>query len=80
MDRLLVATLVLAFAAFVTAHVALAAGVLARGPWWRGIVALLVPPAAPWLGHAAGLRGRTFAWWGALALYAGALASAYVAR
>lgn len=54
--------LVASFATLVTSHVALALGLAARRPRWRGAVALLVPPLAPWWGLEAGLRVRSALW------------------
>jgi hypothetical protein len=62
--------LALVLAAFVAAHVALVVGLARRHSWSRAVVALLVPPLAPWWGWEAGLRLRTLAWGAALALYA----------
>jgi len=59
-----------ALAVFLAAHVALVAGLARRRPSWRAVVALLVPPLAPWWGYRAGLRVATIAWCAALALYA----------
>ncbi|MCC6215044.1 MAG: hypothetical protein IT376_09260 [Polyangiaceae bacterium] len=54
--------LVASFATLVTAHLWLAIGLTARKPWWRGPVALVVPPLAPWWGLDAGLRLRSALW------------------
>jgi hypothetical protein len=69
MAATLYALLILSLAALVTAHVTLAAGLLLRGPWWRGVVALLAPPLAPFWGLEAGLRWRAGIWIGALVVY-----------
>jgi hypothetical protein len=63
--------LAIALLVHASAHVAIAAG-LARspGPWWRGPIALVVPPLAPVWGWRGGMRARVYAWTGALALYA----------
>lgn len=68
-DAVALALLVLAFATLVTVHVALAAGLAARGPRWRGAVALVVPPLAPWWGWRTRLRARTVAWLVLAAVY-----------
>jgi hypothetical protein len=70
-DEIVSLGLVGAFALLVTAHVTLVAGLAARPPRWRAIVALLAAPLAPFWGIRAGMRGRAAAW------LAGALA--YVA-
>jgi len=59
-----------ALAVFVAAHVALVAGLARRRTWGRAVLALLVPPLAPWWGYRVGLRVATIAWCAALALYA----------
>ncbi len=59
-----------ALAVFLAAHVALVAGLARKRTWGRALVALLVPPLAPWWGYRAGLRVATIAWCAALALYA----------
>lgn len=70
-DKVVVATLILAFATFVTAHVALAARLVMRArPRWRGLVALVVPPLAPWWGVREGMRGGAAIWVGAVVVYA----------
>jgi hypothetical protein len=58
-----------ALAVFLAAHVALVAGLAQKRTWGRAVVALLVPPLAPWWGYRAGLRVATIAWCAALALY-----------
>ena len=75
-DALRMAAIVASFAAFCTAHVALAASLAVRGPWWRGIVAFAVAPLAPYWGFRDGLRGRALAWTVSLALYTVAYALA----
>lgn len=64
------AILAVALAAFGAAHVALAVGLARRGPVWVALVALAVPPLAPWWGWARGMRVRAITWGAALALYA----------
>ena len=68
-DELVAVALVLAFAALVTAHVLLVLGLAARPPRWRALVALVVPPLAPWWGRAA-MRLRAAAWIVAALAYA----------
>lgn len=69
-DEIVSLGLVAAFALLVTAHLMLLAGLAARPPRWRAVVALVAPPLAPWWGRQAGMRRRTAAW------LAGALAYA----
>lgn len=59
-----------ALAAFAVAHATLALSLAASPPRWHAVVALLVPPLAPWWGWRARMRWRTVAWASALALYA----------
>jgi hypothetical protein len=71
------ALLALAFVMSVAIHVAIVIG-LARRKWWRGLVALVVPPLAPWWAWGARMRVRTWAWGVAVLVYA--IAVAFAAR
>lgn len=75
-DAVALALLVLAFATLVTVHVALSAGLAARTPRWRGAVALVLPPLAPWWGWRTRMRARTVLWIVAAAIYVALLAFA----
>lgn len=79
MDPLLVALPSLAFAAFVTAHVRLLAGLLARPPRLRALLALFVPPLAAFWCYRGDLRGWAIAWAVSLVTYAASLAVATLA-
>ncbi len=68
-DAVALALLVLAFATLVTVHVTLAAGLAARAPRWRGPLALVLPPLAPWWGWRTRMRARTVVWLVAAAIY-----------
>lgn len=70
-------SIVVSFAAFVAAHVALSAGLAARDPRWRGAVAFVVPPLAPFWGLKEKMRGRTIAWVAAGVAYGAARAAAW---
>jgi hypothetical protein len=59
-----------ALGVFVAAHVALVVALARRRAWKHALLALVVPPLAPWWGYRAGLRVATIAWCAALALYA----------
>lgn len=72
-DIVVVALLVLAFASLVTTHVAIAFGLLRRRPRWRAVVALALPPLAPYWAWREQMRTRAALWVGALAVYAVAL-------
>lgn len=54
---------------FVVAHVTLVMGLLRRQPRWHGIVALVVPPLAPYWGYEAKLRRRVTLWVVTVAFY-----------
>ena len=70
-DKLVVATLVVAFATLVTAHLAIAVRLVVRErPRWRGLVALVVPPLAPIWGFRAGLGRSSAIWLAAVVVYA----------
>jgi hypothetical protein len=62
--------LTVVLAVFLSAHVVLVAGLARRRAWGRAVVALVVPPLAPWWGWSAGLRPASMVWCAALALYA----------
>ena len=76
MDFAILATLLLAFGLLVTTHLALSVRLLFRSPWWRGLVALLVPPMAPYYGYESGLKIGAAVWLVAVFLYAVALIAA----
>ncbi|UQA63618.1 hypothetical protein E8A73_011235 [Polyangium aurulentum] len=61
--------LLLAFAAFVTVHVALSGRLAMRQPRWRGLVALVLPPFAPIWGFREGMTKHGWAWVIVLGLY-----------
>jgi hypothetical protein len=64
-----VGMLILSFALFVTAHVAIAYGLLSRPPRWRAPVALLIAPLGVYWAWRERMRIRSYVWIGALALY-----------
>jgi hypothetical protein len=73
-DIAALATLVLAFATWVTVHVALAGRLALRSrPRWRGLLALIVPPLAPMYGFRDGYRRSSTVWLVALVVYVVAL-------
>lgn len=76
MDAFLVFAIVASFAAFITAHVALAVGLVARNPRARGLVALLVPPLAPYFGIREKMWARSILWGAALVAYVAARVAA----
>jgi len=68
-DVVKVAAVVLAFAAWVTVHVALAAGLMARKHWGKGFASLVVPVLAPYWGIREGMNARAAAWVGLVVAY-----------
>lgn len=69
LDLALLGLLSVAVGLHLVAHVTLVIGLLRRKPWWRGLVALVVPPLAPFWGYEAELRGRVTLWVVSLAIY-----------
>lgn len=61
-DEVVSLGLVGAFALLVTAHVTVVAGLAARTPRWRALLALVAPPLAPWWAFRGGMKRRTAAW------------------
>lgn len=59
----------LAFAGWVTLHVALIVALAIRRPRWHAAVALLIPPLAPYFAFVAGMRWRAAGWLVALVFY-----------
>ncbi len=72
-DAVVLTVLVLAFATLVTTHLALAAGLTRRHPRWRGPVALVVVPLAPWWGAHDRMLVRSVLWIAAAAVYVACL-------
>jgi hypothetical protein len=59
------------------AHVALLVGLFRRRRRLRGVLALFVPPLAPYFGWSEGMRRRSVLWLAALVAYALGVAVAY---
>jgi len=70
LDLLLIFVLSSSFGLLVSAHVALVVGLSLRAPRWRGALALVVPPLAPYWGWEAKMRVRAALWALGLAVYA----------
>ena len=68
-DLVVVVMLVLAFALFITAHVAIVYGLAFRPPRWRAGAALFFAPLAVYWGWRERMRVRAGLWGAALALY-----------
>jgi hypothetical protein len=66
---IVLAVLIVAFATLVTVHVTLAAGIARRESRWRGLVALVVVPLAPWWGWRERMRVRGVLWMIAAVVY-----------
>jgi len=62
-------TLVGSFAILCTAHLALAIGLTLEKPRWKGPLALLLPPLAPYWGYGARMRVRSVLWVAAFWIY-----------
>jgi hypothetical protein len=69
-DMVVVALVVLAFAAFVTVHLAIVAGLARRSSVLHAVAALLVFPLAPYWAARNRMRVRAGAWLGFGLLYA----------
>jgi hypothetical protein len=76
LDYALLALISASVGLFVVAHVTLVIGLTARGPWWRGLVAFLVPPLAAFWGYEAKLRGRVTLWVATLVVYLASVTAA----
>jgi hypothetical protein len=68
-DTILVGAVVLAFAFLLTAHLAIAVGLVAKKPRWRAPVALVVAPLAPFWAWREHMRVRAGVWAAGLVLY-----------
>jgi hypothetical protein len=69
-DAITLGALLLCFATLVTTHVAIAARLLGHHPRYRGLVALVVPPLAPWWAHEKRWRVLVWLWVGSTVGYA----------
>jgi len=77
-DTILVVVVVLAFAFLVTAHLAIAFGLVTKTPRWRAFVALVFAPLAPYWAWREQMRIRAVIWAAGLVLYVIALIAASV--
>jgi hypothetical protein len=68
-DALLSSGLVLLFATLATIHVAIVLGLAMRDPRWRALVALVVPPLAPYWALRGDMHKRGLFWIGSVLLY-----------
>jgi predicted DNA-binding transcriptional regulator len=72
-DTAITASVVLAFATLVTAHVAILFGLVRRRHLAEGLGGFVLAPAAPWLALRRGMRAAPIAWLVSAAAYAVAL-------
>lgn len=72
-DALLVGGMILTSAVIATIHVAIVLGLVVRDPRWRAIVALVVPPLAPYWALQSGMRKRGIVWIGSVVVYSSLL-------
>jgi len=63
------ALVAISLVAFTAAHLMLLGSLLMRPPRCRALLALAVPPLAPYWAWRGGLKARVYAWGAALALY-----------
>ena len=75
-DVIVLGALLLSFATVVVAHVAIAFKLLWRKQRYRGIVALVIPPLAPWWAYSENWRRWCWLWVGAVLAYTAALTAA----
>jgi hypothetical protein len=78
-DAILISGLVLASATLATIHVAIVLGLALRDPRWRAIVALVVPPLAPYWALRGDMHLRGLLWIGSVLLYTALLGVSAIA-
>lgn len=61
-DLALMFGLAASFGLLLASHVALSVGLSVLGPWYRGLVAFVLPPLAPFWGYHGKLHGRALLW------------------
>jgi len=59
-------------------HVALSIGLAQLGPWYRGLIAFVVPPLAPFWGYSGKLHARSLLWIVSLVAHVGCLTAAAI--
>ncbi len=72
-DIVVLSAVLVGFALLVTVHVTIAVGLVRREPRWRGLVAFIVAPLAPYYAFRARMPVRATAWLGAAAVYGTAM-------
>jgi hypothetical protein len=68
-DIVVVALLTVAFAFAITMHVVIVFALAKHKPRWRALVALIVPPFAPYWAWREHMRKRASCWIGAVLVY-----------
>jgi hypothetical protein len=68
-DAILIGGMVLMSATLVTVHVAIVLALAVRDPKWRALIALVVPPLAPYWAMRGGMVVRGGVWIGCAVLY-----------
>lgn len=69
MDAAFAVIVILGFASLVTLHVTLSTLLFTHAPRWHGLVALVVPPLAPFWGFQVGRKKLAIAWIVAFVVY-----------
>lgn len=68
-DEWVMVAVVIAFAAWITAHITIVAGLVARRPRWRALAALVIVPLAPFWGLRARMFVRSAIWIASAGVY-----------
>jgi len=68
------------FGLLLASHVALSVGLFLLGPWYRGLIAFVVPPLAPFWGYYGKLHTRALLWVLALVTHVACLTAAGIGR
>ena len=78
MELAIMLTLVSSFAILCSTHLVLALALSRKKPRWKGPLALLVPPLAPYWGYGARMRVLAVLWVAAFSIYVLALVMATI--
>jgi hypothetical protein len=76
LDYALLGLISVALGLHLVAHVTLVIALVRRDPWWHGLLALLIPPLAPYWGYEAKLRRRVTLWVTSLVVYLASVTAA----
>jgi hypothetical protein len=74
MTQVLAAIVAIGLLVFAGAHAALLVSLALREPRYRALIALAVPPLAPYWAWQSGLKARVYLWAAALVIYAAGVA------